>query len=72
MKNMLTVRLTPELGRQLEKVAKEENMPVSEIVRESLSRYVAVLRFREIQKRAVKRARAQGIYTDEDVFKRIP
>jgi len=72
MKNMLTVRLTPELGRQLEKVAKEENRPVSEIVRESLGRYVAVLRFREIQKRAVKRARAQGIYTDEDVFKRIP
>ena len=71
MKTMLTVRLTPELGRQLEKVAKEENIPISEIVRESLSRYVAVLRFREIQKRAVKRARTQGIYTDEDVFKRI-
>jgi predicted transcriptional regulator len=68
---MLTVRLTPELGRQLEKVAKEEKIPVSDIVRESLSRYVAVLRFRELQKRAVKRARAQGIYTDEDVFKRV-
>lgn len=71
MKNMLTVRLTPELGRQLEKVAKEEKIPVSDIVRESLSRYVAVLRFRELQKRAVKRARARGIFTDKDVFKRV-
>ena len=72
MKNMLTVRLTPELGRQLDKVSKEEKIPVSEIVRESLSRYVSVLRFRELQKKAVKKARAQGVYTDEDVFKRLP
>ncbi|HUO58198.1 MAG TPA: CopG family transcriptional regulator [bacterium] len=71
MKSMLTVRLTPELGRQLEKVSKTEKMPVSEIVRESLTRYVSVLRFRELQKRAVKRARAQGVYTDEDVFKKL-
>lgn len=69
---MLTVRLTPELGRQLDKVSKEEKIPVSEIVRESLSRYVSVLRFRELQKKAVKKARAQGVYTDEDVFKRLP
>ena len=72
MKTMLTVRLTPELGRQLEKVSKEEKIPVSDIVRESLSRYVSVLRFRELQKKAVKKARSQGIYTDEDVFKRLP
>lgn len=71
MKTMLTVRLTPELGRQLEKVSKAENIPISDIVRESLSRYVAVLRFGELQKKAVKRARAQGIYTDEEVFKRL-
>ncbi len=69
MKTMLNVRLTPELGRQLEKVSKEEKMPVSDIVRESLSRYIAVLRFRELRKKAVKRARSRGIYTDEDVFK---
>jgi hypothetical protein len=69
VKTMLNVRLTPELGRQLEMVSKEEHMPISDIVRESLSRYIAVLRFRELRKKAVKRARARGIYTDEDVFK---
>ncbi|MGH7739335.1 MAG: ribbon-helix-helix protein, CopG family [bacterium] len=71
MKTMLTVRLSAELGRQLDKASKEEKIQVSEIVRESLSRYVAVLRFRELRKKAVKKAGAQGIYTDEDVFKRL-
>ena len=54
---MLNVRLTPELGRQLEKVSKEEKVPISDIVRESLNRYVAVLRFQELQKKMIKKAR---------------
>jgi len=66
---MLNVRLTPELGRQLEKVSKDEKMPISDIVRESLTRYVNVLRFRELQKKTIKKARKIGIFTDEDVFK---
>lgn len=71
MKSTITVRLSPQLGKQLEKVSKEEHVAVSDIVRESLARYVSVLRFHELQKRAVKRARSQGVYTDEDVFKRL-
>jgi hypothetical protein len=68
MKTMLNVRLTPELGRQLEKVSKEEKIPISDIVRESLNRYVAVLRFQELQKKMIKKARKKGVFTDEDVF----
>ena len=71
MKTMFNVRLTPEMGRQLEKVSKEEKMPISDIVRESLSRYVAVLRFRELQKKMIKKARKKGVFTDEDVFEAV-
>ncbi len=71
MKTMLNVRLTPELGRQLERISKEEKIPVSDIVRESLTRYVSVLRFRELQKRAIQKARKKGVFTDEDVFKTL-
>ena len=66
---MLNVRLTPELGRQLEKASKEGKIPVSDIVRESLKRYVVVLRFQELQKKMIKKARKKGVFTDEDVFK---
>ncbi len=69
MKTMLNVRLTPELGRQLEKASKEGKIPVSDIVRESLKRYVVVLRFQELQKKMIKKARKKGVFTDEDVFK---
>ena len=69
MKTMLTVRLTPKLGRELDKVSKSEKLPVSEIVRQSLGRYVAISRFRALQKKMVKKARKKGIFSDEDVFK---
>ncbi len=68
---MLTVRLTPRLGKELEKVCEAEKVSVSDIVRESLSRYVAVHRFRALQAKMSKKARKKGIFTDEDVFKTV-
>ena len=43
--------------------------PLSEIVRESVRRYVAVRRFRRLRNKVLPFAEAQGLLTDEDVFK---
>jgi hypothetical protein len=40
-------------------------------VRESLQRYVAVYNFRRLRNTILPFAEAQGIVTDEDVFKTI-
>jgi predicted transcriptional regulator len=67
----LTIRLPAHLRRELEKLSKQRQRAAGDIVRESLRRYLAVERFRELRGKALPFAEAQGILTDEDVFKSI-
>ena len=67
----LTIRLPDELRDNLQKLSQEQNKPVSDIVRESIRRYVAVERFRALRKKVLPFAEAQGFLTDEDIFKEI-
>jgi len=52
-------------------VSREKNKPVSDVVRESLRRYVAVEKFRALRAKALPFAEAEGFVTDEDVFRAI-
>lgn len=67
----LTIRLSDDLRGDLDKLSEELSKPVSDIVRESIRRYVAVERFRSLRKKTLPFAEAQGYLTDEDVFKAI-
>jgi predicted transcriptional regulator len=69
--NTLTIRLPDELRDDLQKLSEEQSKPVSDLVRESIRRYVAVERFRSLRKKTLPFAEAQGYLTDEDVFKAI-
>jgi predicted transcriptional regulator len=69
--NTLTIRLPNDLRSDLKKLSQEQNKPVSDIVRESIRRYVAVEKFRALRKKVLPFAEAQGFLTDEDVFKAI-
>jgi predicted transcriptional regulator len=67
----ITVRLPQSLRKQLADLSRQQQRPASEIVRESLRRYVAVERFRALRRKALPFAEAQGLLTDEDVFRVI-
>jgi predicted transcriptional regulator len=67
----LTIRLPDELKADLQKLSQEQNKPVSDVVRESIRRYVAVEKFRALRKKVLPFAEAQGFLTDEDVFTAI-
>ena len=69
--NTLTIRLPDGLRADLQKLSREQNKPISDIVRESIRRYVAVEKFRVLRRKVLPFAEAQGILTDEDVFKAI-
>jgi len=69
--NTLTIRLPEELKDDLQKLSEEQSKPVSDIVRESIRRYVAVEKFRSLRRKVLPFAEAQGFLTDEDVFKAI-
>ncbi len=55
----------------MEDISQEQRKPVSDLVRESIRRYVALERFRALRKRVLPFAEAQGFIMDEDVFKAV-
>jgi len=69
--NTLTIRLPDDLRDDLKKISREQSKPVSDVVRESIRRYVALERFRSLRRKVLPFAEAQGFLTDEDVFKAI-
>ena len=69
--NTLTVRLPNALRSELQDISREQRKPVSDLVRESIRRYVALERFRALRKRVLPFAEAQGFVVDEDVFKAV-
>ena len=69
--NTLTIRLPDELKADLQQVSRAENKPVSDVVRESVRRYVAVAKFRALRRRVLPFAEAQGLMTDEDIFESL-
>ena len=67
----LTIRLDEKLERALDRLAKITGRSKSELAREALKRQIAVARFRELRRRTLPFAEAQGLLTDEDVFKAL-
>ena len=69
--SVLTLRLDPELERDLEALAAATGRSRSEIVRDALRRRVAVLRFEQARQVVLPFAEARGYLTDEDVFRDV-
>ena len=67
----MTIRLDPELDRQLDRVAARSGRSRSEIARDALRRQLAVLQFEESRRQILPFAEARGYLTDEDVFRDI-
>ena len=68
MRQTLTIRLPDNLRKELQKISKEESKPMSDLVRESLQRYISTHKFRRLRNKVLPFAESQGILTDEDVF----
>jgi len=71
MSQTMAVRIPNELREELKEISKKEGIPVSDLVRESLKKYVLLYRFRKLREMVLPFAEAQGILTDEDVYKLI-
>ena len=67
----LTIRLDDKLEKALNRLAKSTGRSKSELAREALKRQVAVARFRELRRRTLPFAEAQGLLTDEEIFQAV-
>lgn len=71
MPDTITIRLPEKLQKELDVVTKAEKASRSEIIREAITRYIAIKRFQQLRKQVLPFAEAEGLLTDEDVFKAI-
>jgi metal-responsive CopG/Arc/MetJ family transcriptional regulator len=71
MSNIISIRLPEDLRKELQDISKKESRPVSDLIRDSLKKYIAIYRFRKLRESVLPFAESQGILTDEDVFKLI-
>lgn len=69
--NAITVRIPDELKSELQQISDFTKRPVSDLVRESVRRYVALERFRQLRNETKIFAEARGFLTDEDVFDKL-
>ncbi len=68
---LISVSLMPEMLRDLNKIAKEENRTRSELVREAFRQYVAQKELAEIKRYGQKKAKGMGIKNENDVARLI-
>ena len=67
----LTLRIPDEFDPGLEKESSASHLSKSDLAREALQRYLRVVRLQRLRAKLVPRAQAQGINTDEDVFRAL-
>jgi hypothetical protein len=71
MRETLTVSLPAKSKRLLERAAREKGLTTSEYVRLAIFRRLWQDASEESRRVAVPRARARGVFTDEEVFRLI-
>lgn len=64
----MSIRLPEKLRKELAQLSRRLKRPASEIVRESVRRYIDAEQLRKVRETTRPHARAQGYLTDEDVF----
>ncbi len=67
----LTIRLDPDLDRQLARQAKRTGRSRSAVARDALRRQLALAQFDDLRRRIMPLAEARGYLTDEDVFRDV-
>jgi metal-responsive CopG/Arc/MetJ family transcriptional regulator len=71
MRSTVTVSLSKDLKRALDRLSRDEGVSRSDLVRESVREYLFFARYRHLRRRLVAKARRRGVLTDQDVFDRI-
>jgi predicted transcriptional regulator len=71
MTTTISIRIDPELDKLLSSTAKRTGRAKSDLVREALRRQLAVESFQQLRNVILPFAEAQGLLTDEDVWREI-
>lgn len=71
MRQTITISLPLALKKRLTEAVKQEHTNRSDIVREALRQYFAREEFQRLRRIMLPQAERRGVFTDEDVFKKV-
>ena len=71
MRTAVTVSIPEDLNQELTRFVKKRRSNRSAVIKMALQDYLFKNQFLEVRDRLVPKARAKGIYTDEDVAGRL-
>ena len=71
MRESISISLPKELKTEMDRYSESQGVSRSDMVREALRDYLFVQKFRALRRELMVYAEAQGVFTDEDVFRKI-
>jgi metal-responsive CopG/Arc/MetJ family transcriptional regulator len=71
VRESISISLPEELKTELDRHTAVDGTSRSDVVREALREYLFARRFRTLRQELMPYAEAQGIYTDDDVFRAV-
>jgi len=71
MDNTLTIRIPENIRNDLKELSVLKNIPISELVRESIKKYTTIQHVRRLRNKVLAFTKAQGLLTDEDISKAL-
>lgn len=71
MRQTITISLPSALKKKLTEVVRQEHTNRSDIVREALRQYFTREEFQRLRGIMLPQAGRRGVFTDEDVFKKV-
>lgn len=71
MRETIQISLSGSLRTRLDQMVETAQITHNEVVSEALRQYLQREEFQRLRRVMIPHAQAQGVYTDEDVFRRI-
>lgn len=71
MRQIIAISLPNEIKKEIDSLSNKEGISRSDLIRKSIKDYLFVHKFRALRDKMIPKAKAQGIYTDQDVFDRV-
>lgn len=69
MRESISISIPADLKADLDRFTEAEGVSRSDLFREALREYLFIRRFRALRRELMPYAAAQGLYTDEDIFR---
>jgi predicted transcriptional regulator len=71
MRSVISISLPENIASQLTEFAHEMGRNKSDIVKESISQFLWEAKFNAVRKKLAPKARAEGVISEEDMFKAV-